>query len=256
MQRSLSGPAFVLGQRAELASVTDEVVAGVKVRRYVPNGASVGTLVYFHGGGWVLGDVDSHDVLASHFAARCAREVVSVDYRLAPEHRYPAAFDDCVAVTKALSQQRRVVVAGDSAGGQLAASVAQVVDVAAQVLLYPVTDCLEATPSYEAFGRGLILNASTMRWFRDSYVEGAAQRAEPGCSPLRASSLGHVARAYVVLAQCDVLHDEGLAYANKLQAAGVDVRVDEVPGTVHGFMSLFGLAEPREALVRIAAWLG
>lgn len=248
-------PAFLMGRRAELARVSDEVIAGVKVRRYVPHAVQPGVIVYFHGGGWVVCDVDTHDHPVSALAAATKREVISVDYRLAPEHRYPAALDDCLAVVAALPGS--VVVAGDSAGGGLAAVVAQRLKekVSAQVLLYPVTDCGAELPSYEQYATGHFLTRETVRFYRQTYVPDEAQRLEPGCSPLRAPSVKGVARAFVLLAQCDVLRDEGVAYAKKLEADGVDVTVHEEPGVLHGFINMQGLVVAREAVQRLARWL-
>ncbi len=260
MRKATAGPAFLVGRHPELASVRDERLAGVKVRRYLPEGAKPGVLVYFHGGGWVIGDVDTHDSPARGLAVATGREVVSVDYRLAPEHRYPAAFDDALAVTQALAAQQRVAVAGDSAGGNLAAVVANRcaqdgIALAAQVLLYPVTDCAAETRSYEEFSKGFLLSRETMRYFRREYVPEEARRAEPECSPLRASSLKGVAPGYVLLAGCDVLRDEGRAYAKRLQADGVETQLDEVPGVLHGFFSLQGFREGKAAKTRVAQWL-
>ena len=260
MRKGMAGPAFLMGRHPKLASVRDEQLAGVKVRRYLPEGAKPGVLAYFHGGGWVIGDVDSHDSPARGLAVATGREVVSVDYRLAPEHRYPAAFDDSLAVTKALAAQQRVVVAGDSAGGNLAAVVANRcaqdgIALAAQVLLYPVTDCVVESRSYEEFAEGFLLSRETMRYFRREYVPEAARRAEPECSPLRASSLKGVAPGYLLLAGCDVLRDEGRAYAKRLQTDGVETQLDEVPGVLHGFFSLQGLSEGKAATARVAQWL-
>ena len=260
MRKSTAGPPFVVGRHAKLASIRDEELVGVKVRRYVPEGAKPGVLVYFHGGGWVVGDVDSHDSPSRALAIATGREVISVDYRLAPEHRYPAAFDDSLAVTKALASQQRVVVAGDSAGGNLSAVVAnrcaqEGVSLAAQVLLYPVTDCVAETGSYEEFATGHLLSRETMRYFVREYVPEESRRAEPDCSPARAVSVKGVAPAYVLLAGCDVLRDEGRAYAKKLQADGVDLLLDEVPGVLHGFFSLQGFHEAKSATARLAQWL-
>jgi acetyl esterase len=260
MRRSTAGPAFLMGRHPKLAAVRDEQLAGVKVRRYLPEGARPGVLAYFHGGGWVIGDVDSHDSPARGLAVATAREVVSVDYRLAPEHRYPAAFEDALAVTKALAAQQRVVVAGDSAGGNLAAVVANRcaqdgVALVAQVLLYPVTDCAAETPSYEEFSEGFLLSRETMRYFRREYVPEETRRADSECSPLRAASLRGVAPSYVLLAGCDVLRDEGRAYAKRLQADGVETWLDEVPGVLHGFFNLQGLSEGKAATARVAQWL-
>jgi acetyl esterase len=127
--------------------------------------------------------------------------------------------------------------------------------IAAQVLLYPVTDCADEAPSYEAFARGHFLSRETMRFFRREYVPEEARRREPGCSPLRAESVRGVARAYVLLAGCDVLRDEGRAYARKLAGDGVETVLDEVPGVLHGFFSMQGLSEGQGAMQRIARWL-
>ncbi len=249
-------PGFLAGPKASGVTVRDEVLAGVKVRRYVPASARPGVLVYFHGGGWVIGDVDSHDVPTRALAAALGRDVVSVDYRLAPEHRYPAAFDDCLAVTRALGGQP-VVVAGDSAGGNLAACVANALGAAvtAQVLIYPVTDLTSETASYVEFATGHLLSRETMRYFVREYVPNPDLRREPSCSPLYAPSLKGVSPAYVLLAGCDVLRDEGRAYADKLKRDGVDTQLDEVPGVVHGFFNLQGLCEGREAVQRVVRWL-
>jgi acetyl esterase len=257
MRKSMKTSAFVVGRRAVLASVSDSKVADVPVRRFVPAAAKPGALVFFHGGGWVQGDVETHDVVCSHLAAATQREVVSVEYRLAPEHRYPAAAEDCVAVTRALAATGKVVVAGDSAGGNLAAVVSLELprDVTAQVLVYPVLDCAAETPSYAHYAEGHLLTRETMRYFRREYVPDEAKRSEVKCSPLRADSLRGQPPTYVLLAQCDVLHDEGVAYAKKLERDGVEVVLDDVPGTIHGFFSLQGLGPSKAALARVAQWL-
>ena len=260
MAKSSKGPAFVLGSHAKLASVRDEHLAGVKVRRYVPEGAKPGVLLFFHGGGWVLGDLDSHDSPARGLAIATGREVVAVDYRLAPEHRYPAAVEDCLAVTRALAAQHRVVVCGDSAGGNLAAVMAnkcaaEGLPLVAQVLLYPVTDVVTARESHTKFATGFFLTHASLRAFYDAYVPELPRRSEPDCSPFHAESLAGVVPGYVLLAGCDVLRDEGRAYANKLQSDGVEMVLDEVPGVIHGFFSLQGLSEGRAAMTRVARWL-
>lgn len=255
LRASSTGPTFLVGAPPDLEEVRDERIAGVLTRRYRPRGARKGVIAFFHGGGWLLGDVASYDRLAGSLAAATAREVVSVEYRLAPEHRYPAALDDCVAVTRALAEAGRVAVAGDSAGGNLGASVANRIAVAAQLLMYPVTDCAEELPSHQRYATGHLLTREGMRHFRREYVPDATRRLEGGASPLREADLARSAPAYVLLAQCDVLRDEGVAYATRLREAGIEVAVDEVPGTLHGFLSLLGLREAREALLRASQWL-
>jgi acetyl esterase len=137
LARSTGGPSLLVGRRPALDRIADEQLAGVTVRRYRPAQAGAGTIAFFHGGGWMLGDIETYDILAGTLAAETGLEVVSVEYRRSPEHRYPAALDDCVAVTEELLRSSRVAVVGDSAGGNLAAAVAQRTKVAAQALFYP-----------------------------------------------------------------------------------------------------------------------
>jgi acetyl esterase len=260
MRRTVAGPSLVMGRPPAMASIVHMELGGVRVRRYVPQGVARGTLVFFHGGGWVVGDLDTHDGMARALAAATGRTTVAVDYRLAPEHPYPAALDDCQAVTAALAadpQSGPIVVAGDSAGGGLAAVVAQRLGTAicAQLLIYPVVDCAEEAPSYRRFAAGPVLTAAAMRHYRATYVPDPDQRRDPGCSPLRAPDVAQLAPAYVLLASCDVLRDEGRSYATRLQQSGVAVRCDEVQGVFHGFLNLLGTTEAQAAVVRMAAWL-
>ncbi len=256
-----TSPAMLFGRPAAMFAISDERIAEVPVRRFVPTGAHDGVILWFHGGGWVVGDVDSHHIPCRALAEATKRQVISVDYRLAPEHRFPAALDDCLAVTRALAGvHQAVAVAGDSAGGNLAAVVARRFrdegrKLRAQLLVYPVTDCGAESPSYERYASGFLLARSTMRYYTREYVPDDATRLSPDVSPLRAASLEGVAPARVVLAECDVLHDEGAAYAEKLRAAGVPTELDEVPGFLHGFFNLQGFPESRAALARAAQWL-
>lgn len=237
----------------------DETLAGVRVRRYRPASAAPGAIVYFHGGGWVVGDLDTHDGLCARLAHQARRELVAVDYRLAPEHRFPAAIEDCDAVTSAVaSEHGRIVVAGDSAGGHLAAVIARRramrdEPLAGQLLTYPVTECRDESDSYRRFGSGHFLTAATMRFFRDAFVPDPAERDHPEASPLRAPAR-RTAPARVVLASHDVLQGEGLAYAKKLEAEGTEVELDEVEGVLHGFVSGEG-GPARAVLARSAAWI-
>ncbi|MDP3234644.1 MAG: alpha/beta hydrolase [Myxococcales bacterium] len=245
----------LFGLPAEVARVVDEHIADVPVRRYEPTGVQPGLIVYFHGGGWVVGDVVTHDLPCRALAAQTKRTVISVDYRLAPEHPFPAAIDDALAVTTELAKAHRVVVAGDSAGGHLAAVMARKCpSLAGQVLVYPVTDCAEESPSYTRYGEGFFLTRATMRYFRDTFLPDPASRSHEDASPLRGAS-SKTAPAYVLLAECDVLHDEGLAYAKKLEAEGTVVTVDEVSGVIHGFFSMQGMAASREATERVTSWI-
>lgn len=253
--KTSTGSARLVGRRPQLASINDGHLAGVRVRRYCPHGQRPGTIAFFHGGGWTAGGIDTHDILAASLAARTGHAVVSVEYRLAPEHRFPAGLDDCVAVVEALLQEGHVAVAGDSAGGNLAAVVAQRLPVCAQLLMYPVMDAAEESDSYRRYGTGYLLTAESMRYFRREYVPVASHRSNPAVSPLRAEELRDAAPAYIVLAQCDVVHDEGAAYAAHLKGAGVKVILDDVPGVPHGFMSMLGLKEAQQALPRCASWM-
>ena len=205
-------------------------------------------IVFFHGGGWVIGDLDSHDGLCRQLAVAAHAVVVSVDYRRAPESRFPAAVDDCLEALVWASGRRAewqvdgaVCVAGDSAGGNLAAVVAlrarnrADAPIDYQVLFYPVTDCNLDTESYLQFAEGFGLTRDTMRWFWQQYL-GDHDWTDPEASPLRAESLDGLPPAYLVTAEYDTLRDEGEAYADRLAAAGVRVARECVPGMLHGFM--------------------
>jgi acetyl esterase len=204
----------------------DAELAGIPARVYTPPDAR-GTVAYFHGGGWVVGSPRSTEAVCRALALASGATVANVDYRLAPEHPYPAAVEDALAATRALQAD---VVAGDSAGGNLAAVVARHVrTLALQLLIYPVTDAGLNTPSYREFSEGYGLTAAGMKRFWELYA--AADGLDPDASPLRATDLAGVAPAYVITAEYDVLRDEGEAYARKLENATL-VRV---PGTIHGF---------------------
>jgi acetyl esterase len=207
--------------------------------------------VYYHGGGWVLGDLDSHDWVCRRIAnaAQCA--VVSVDYRMAPEHVFPAAYDDSLAalqwtVANAATLRidaKRVSVGGDSAGGNLAAAMAIACrdgagpTLCAQILVYPAVDLSMSGDYYGRFTKDLILTDDTMRWFIDLYIPAVAERKDWRASPLLASSLASLPPALVVLAGFDPLCAEGEVYAEKLKGAGCQVTVTRYPGQLHGFLS-------------------
>ncbi|MDX2012754.1 MAG: alpha/beta hydrolase [Myxococcaceae bacterium] len=258
MRENTGGFDFLFGTPPTLGDVRDEELAGVLVRRYTPNARTAGTVVYFHGGGWVVGDLASHDRPLRHLCAQTGHEVISVDYRLAPEHPFPAAIDDALAVTRAVLESTRVVVAGDSAGGHLAAVVARRLanepGLAGQLLIYPVTTCATESASYERFATGYFLTRETMRFYKDTFLGAGVDRRHPDASPLEAPVV-KTTDAYVLLASHDVLHDEGVAYAKKLEAEGAQVTLDEVPGVTHGFFNLQGLPESRAAMARAATWV-
>jgi len=209
-------------------------------------------LVFFHGGGWVIGDLETHDVLCRQITAEAGIEVVAVDYRLAPEHKFPAAVDDAWAATKWVVANagklgidpKRVAVGGDSAGGNLAAVVALLARdaggpaIALQVLLYPVTDFTTETGSYRECADGYLLTLDSMRWFFDHYLKSPAEAGDWRASPLRAPSHAGLPPALIVTAGFDPLRDEGEAYAKKLRAAGVRVDYICYGGMVHGFVPM------------------
>jgi acetyl esterase len=231
------------GAGVPVAHVADEEIAGVPVRVYAPEGAR-GTVVYLHGGGWVMGSRDSVDAVCRALAVEAHARVVSVDYRLAPEHPFPAALEDALKVTRALDGP--LVVAGDSAGGNLAAVVALKVPVALQLLIYPVIDAGLNTPSYSEFDGDFGLTAASMRRFFALYLDGASGL-DPDVSPLRAD-LEQAPPAYIVTASHDVLRDEGEAYAAALPQA----ELRRIDGTVHGFWR-WQTTEIARATVRDAA---
>ncbi|MCC6362463.1 MAG: alpha/beta hydrolase [Bryobacterales bacterium] len=231
--------------------------AEIPVRVYTPeSGARRPGLVFFHGGGWVLCDLETHDVACRAIARRAGAVVVSVDYRLAPEHRFPAAVDDCYAALEWAAANagsldidpRRISVGGDSAGGNLAAAVAlksrdeRGPAVAGQAMVYPVTNLASFdTPSYEEFADGYQLTRASMEWFRNHYLRGPEDGLHPYASPLLASNLEGLPPALVLTAECDPLRDEGEAFAGRLEKAGVDVTCTRYEGMIHPFFSLSGV---------------
>jgi acetyl esterase len=252
----------------EIANVTDEVVDSVPIRIYQGVGPPTGLVVYFHGGGFVIGSIGLMDNVARELAHGSGAVVVSVEYRLAPEHPYPAALDDCETVTRwALANAGRfgllpesVAIAGESAGGNLSAGLALRmreagdVSLAGQVLIYPaVAGSIGTFPSREAFD-GVVLNDATASLYWQAYCGGQDLNGDPYAAPLWAESLKGLPPALVVLGGCDVLRDEGRAYANRLRDEGVEVELVSYPGQPHGFMNLgFPAAEP--AFARIGDWL-
>jgi len=209
----------------------------------------------------MLGSIATQDILAATHAARSGHEVVSVVYRLAPEHPFPAGLHDCIAVTKALAERGRVAVAGDSAGGNLATVVANTAPVAAQFLMQPVTDSGDELPLHDHYATRHILTSETIRCFRNAYAPGPAMWASAEVSPLRATNLAQSAPGFVSVAQCDVLHDEGTARARKLRGAGVGVTFETAPGALHGFAAMLGLKEALDTvksgrgMAPIASWV-
>ncbi len=238
--------AVLTGPGPEVAVVEDGTIAGVPVRSYAEPDPE-GVLVFFHGGGWVQGDLDTHDLACRHLALESGATVISVHYRLAPEHPFPAGIDDSWAVIEWLDQNRdaygpdtRIAVAGDSAGGNFAAVLALMardagVDIAAQLLIYPSVDMLDDSPSLTENASGYILTRENIDWFIAHYApDGEDWRA----SPLRADSHEGLAPATIITAEFDPLRDQGKAYADRLRAAGVPVELTNYDGQVHVFFQL------------------
>ncbi len=249
--------------RPEVARVEDLDIPGrggiVRARLYRPrdDGRARPLMVYFHGGGWVVGSLDGYDTTCRRLALKADCVVVSVDYRLAPENPFPAAVDDawdatawCVREAARLGgDARRVVVAGDSAGGTLAAVVALMARdaggpaIALQVLVYPVVDLTRETGSHARNAQGFMLTTAALRWFYDCYVPDRAQRADWRASPLLHPALAGVAPALVISAEHDPLVDEDTAYAERLRAEGVAVEHACFPGMLHPFFTLGGVID-------------
>jgi acetyl esterase len=236
----------------------------VAVRAYRPVlGETLPALVFFHGGGWTIGDLDTHDVVCRQFAAGARCAVFSVDYRLAPEHPFPAAVEDCFFATRHVCAHSRelnvdptrVAVGGDSAGGNLAAVISLMArdeagpPLCGQLLIYPATDQRCAFPSHERNAEGYLLTRDAIRFFRAGYLPNAADRTDWRASPLLAASHAGLPPAFVLTAGYDPLIDEGRAYAERLAAAGVPVAYREYSDMVHGFILFGGVLEAANAAV-------
>jgi acetyl esterase len=275
-RRLLVQHAAMAGGLQPIGAVRDVSAAGRPARLYVPTGAeSPGPLlVFFHGGGWVYGDLDSHDAPCRFMAERSGVRVLSVDYRLAPEDPFPAAYDDAVAaygwvVENAASlgaDVTRLGVGGDSAGGNLAAATAveaarHGLPLAFQLLVYPGTDASRKTDSRRLFESGFYLTGEFMDQVLDQYVPDRDQRADLRVSPLLGDVPAGLAPAYVATAGFDPLRDEGEAYARKLADAGVQVELRRFPDQIHGFFNVVGVGRSArrasaEIAARLAAGLG
>ncbi|MBA2272846.1 MAG: alpha/beta hydrolase [Actinobacteria bacterium] len=254
-RRFAASTVWVSAPGVPIASVEETEIEGVPVRIYIPEAERpLPVLVYFHGGGWVTGNLDLVDSPLRILAKETPCVVISVDYRLAPEHPFPAPLDDCYAVTEwvaanALSlgaDPARLAVGGDSAGGNLAAAVAlrarrlTAFDIGLQVLIYPVTDNNLDTPSYLAYSEGYGLTREGMRWFWHHYLpEGNDALA----CVLGAPDLSELPPALVILAEFDVLFDEGKAYADRLREAGVTTDLMICEGMIHGFFRMTGVLD-------------
>lgn len=257
-----------------LQSVEDRSIPGprgqIPIRIYTAEGTGKRPLiVYYHGGGWVVGNIETHDDVARYLAKAAGGTVVSIDYRLAPENPFPAAVDDAYAALQWVSENAeslggdpsRITVAGDSAGGNISAVVSLRArdrngpSIQCQALIYPVTDISSLnTESYNNFATGYFLTKEGMEWFRTQYLPKPEDRVDPYASPLLTRDYGNLPPAIVITAEFDPLRDEGEAYAEKLREAGVPVEVVRYDGMIHGFVSFLGiLNQAAEALDLIAA---
>jgi acetyl esterase len=246
--RALNQLAAQLIPRIEVGSVEDVSGGPVPVRIYRPEDEPLATLMFIHGGGFVIGDLDTYDAQCRMLCSRVGVTVVSIDYRLAPEHPFPAGVEDALAAFDwvVANEAGPFVVGGDSAGGNLSAVTAQArrSAIAAQLLLYPSPDLANEYPSMEENGEGLLLTRDDMEWFHHHYLGGdESARTDPRASPLLADDLSGLPPALVYTAQYDPLRDAGNAYAEALEAAGVKVVHRCFEGLVHGFFGLGPLSQ-------------
>lgn len=255
----MSGRTAMFGAGPEIGKVEDFEIptrAGkIAGRFFWPKTAPKALILFFHGGGWVIGGIDETDIIARFLVDATGAAVVLADYRLAPEHPFPAPLEDCFdALLWCGGQAERIavplVVAGDSAGGNLATACAMLardrgaLKIALQIMLYPVCDCDLDTDCYRQFGSGLVLTAADMNWFYDHYLGGDRdKRAEPLVSPLRARELKGMPPALIMTAEYDVLRDEAETYGKRLAAAGVKVWVRRYRGVTHGFVRMQNLLD-------------
>ena len=271
----INGKARPRAPGPEVATVEDRSIPGpgpdIPVRIYTPSGGGpFPGLVWFHGGGWVVGDLDTADGNARHLAVAAGCVVVSVGYRLAPEDKFPAAADDCYAATQWTAKNAasininpvRMAVGGDSAGGNLAAVVSLMArdrggpSLVFQLLVYPVTARDFGTASYRENANGYLLTQDSMRWFWDHYLKSEADAANSYAAPLAAQDLTGLPPALIVTAEFDPLRDEGEAYGRRLQAAGVPAKNSRYDGMVHGFFGMLGaLDKGKQAMSEASAAL-
>jgi acetyl esterase len=276
-RREIDQNAQVLAPRLRrMARIRDYPVgdSGCRVRLYVPMALAdqrrAPALVFIHGGGWCVGSVAAYERVCRHLAAEVPCAVVSVDYRLAPEHKFPSAVEDAVASFRWVRAEasalgidpERIAIGGDSAGGNLAAVVCQEQAAAGlaqpkfQLLVYPSTDMACSTRSHHLFAKGFLLDRTTIDWFIGQYTRTAADRDDPRASPLRATSLAGQPPALILVAGFDPLRDEGCAYAEKLTAAGVRARVRNDTGMFHGYFATSGtIAVAKHAMADVVRTL-
>ena len=269
-RRSVTQPAPPeVGTVRELSA--DGPHGAIPLRLYWPLGsaadARLPVLVYYHGGGWAIGDLETHDTLCRELANGAGCAVVAVDYRLGPEHRFPTAVDDCIAATRWVRANAadlgidptRLAVGGDSAGGNLAAVVTIALrdagdpPIAFQLLIYPATDMRRNAPSHTSNGQGYVLTSDTITYFHDQYITDAAHDLDWRASPLLHPDLSHLPPAFVLTAGFDPLRDEGLAYADALAAAGNRTSYVCFDRQIHGFILMGKVLDEAHAAVALCA---
>jgi acetyl esterase len=266
---------FTQPEPPTVASVRDLEARGpagpIPLRSYRPAGSNADTvlpvLVYYHGGGWVIGDLDTHDTLCRQLANLSGCAVIAVDYRMGPEHRFPAAVDDSIAATRWVRANagalkvdpERLAVGGDSAGGNLAAVVALEardsgdLPIAFQLLIYPATDQRRGAPSHTSNGEGYLLTRDTISWFHDHYIADAAQDLDWRASPLLHADHARLPPAFVLTAGYDPLRDEGLQYAQKLSEAGNRAALVNFERQIHGFILMGRVIDEANVAVQLCA---
>ena len=264
---------FIPEHKEPIHKMEDRTISGpegyqIPIRIYTPDAkGQLPVLVFFHGGGWVLGNIESHDSVCRELANKANCIVISVDYRLAPEHKFPAAPEDCYAATKWAvlnaaafgGDPSRVAVGGDSAGGNLAAAVAQMAadrgapSLTYQMLIYPVTNYALDTSSYKENADGYLLTRDMMQWFWTQYLANDEDGKNAYASPMQARTVRRVAPAFIMTAEFDPLRDEGEAYGERLKKEGVPVACKRYDGAIHGFFSFGHIMDQGKQAVADAA---
>ncbi|UVE93833.1 alpha/beta hydrolase [Dietzia sp. B32] len=252
----------------DVSTVEDVHVVGrdgdIPVRRYRPSTNTKGAIIYFHGGGWVLGSVEESDGFCRYLSALSGLDVFSVDYRLAPEHKFPAAFHDARDAVDWISgivpSELPLVLMGDSSGGNLVAAVTHEIArtgkgprIDMQALVYPVLDHSMSTPSYREHGSKYLISADDMAWFWDNYAPDVSRRDDHRLSPAMTDDLANVAPTLLVVAEYDTMRDEALAYAQRLEESGVETVVHRYDDMAHGFFPMYAALDTSDMAIRALA---